>query len=278
MAVELKYEWINAVKGEYGPKSSTTRYVLLMLSTHMNIDGSNCFPSIALLSAETKLSKRVVGLHLSKAEALGWIKRQSVKSSGQAWRRYNYQPCIPKGGYLESAPSTDNVVTQGNQLSEKGGYSDAQGGYSDDTKVVTQGNTSIPMSITKSISSLNNVEDTVHDEKIIKKDIPQSTDSFLLAEHLLNSILARRKTFKQPRLNTWAEHIDRMLGRDKRTSQEIRAVIDWCQADPFWQNNILSTRTLREKFDQLALLMNSKKSNRKTIGQSEPFTKAGYYD
>jgi len=50
-----------------------------------------------------------------------------------------------------------------------------------------------------------------------------------------------------------------MREKDNRELKEIKDVIDWCQADPFWQGNILSPKKLREKFDQLTIQMNSKK-------------------
>ena len=50
-----------------------------------------------------------------------------------------------------------------------------------------------------------------------------------------------------------------MLRIDKRTPEEIEEVIRWCQNDSFWQANILSTKKLREKFDQLAIKMQKQK-------------------
>ena len=48
-----------------------------------------------------------------------------------------------------------------------------------------------------------------------------------------------------------AEHIEKMKRIDKRSEEEIKKVIIWCQQDSFWQNNILSTAKLRQHFDQL---------------------------
>ena len=33
-------------------------------------------------------------------------------------------------------------------------------------------------------------------------------------------------------------------------------MIEWCQTDEFWQDNILSTAKLRKQYDQLVLKMN----------------------
>ncbi|HYE82668.1 MAG TPA: hypothetical protein VEG39_10960 [Clostridia bacterium] len=54
-------------------------------------------------------------------------------------------------------------------------------------------------------------------------------------------------------LNKWALEIDKMLRIDERPEEDIRKVIYFTQADDFWKCNILSTKKLREKFDQLYL-------------------------
>jgi hypothetical protein len=46
-----------------------------------------------------------------------------------------------------------------------------------------------------------------------------------------------------------------MIRLDSRKADDIEAVIEWCQANEFWQNNVLSTEKLRQKFDQLYLKM-----------------------
>ncbi len=79
-----------------------------------------------------------------------------------------------------------------------------------------------------------------------------------LSKLLLGLILARHSGFKKPVLKKWSLYIDRMIRLDKRKPNDIEAVIKWCQADEFWQNNILSTRKLRDKFDQLYLKMPKK--------------------
>ena len=50
----------------------------------------------------------------------------------------------------------------------------------------------------------------------------------------------------------WADHIRLMIERDKRTPQHIHNMIDWCQEDDFWKQNILSTAKLRKQYDTMA--------------------------
>lgn len=55
-----------------------------------------------------------------------------------------------------------------------------------------------------------------------------------------------------------------LLDRDHRTPDQVAYVIRWCQADDFWQANILSASKLREKFDQLVakIRSNHQRANR----------------
>ena len=93
--------------------------------------------------------------------------------------------------------------------------------------------------------------------RMMKQYSPDS-DEFRLASLLLNKLSERNSNFKKPDLNEWAEQIEAMICVDKRTPEEIEQVIEWCQQDDFWQNNILSASKLRIQFDQLWMKMNKK--------------------
>lgn len=82
-----------------------------------------------------------------------------------------------------------------------------------------------------------------------------NSDAFRLSKLLLDLILERKPDYKEPVLQKWAVHTDRMIRLDNRKVERIAEVIHWCQRDDFWQNNILSTDKLREQFDQLELKM-----------------------
>lgn len=86
-----------------------------------------------------------------------------------------------------------------------------------------------------------------------EKTLSSNSDEYRLAEKLLTLIRDRNPSHKQPNLQTWAKEIDLMIRIDLRSPENIETLINLCQADPFWQNNILSTKKLREKFDQLWL-------------------------
>lgn len=88
---------------------------------------------------------------------------------------------------------------------------------------------------------------------IPKKIFVEDSTEFRLASLLLQKIRERKPDYKEPNLQSWAKDIDLMLRIDKRKPEIIEKVILWCQADDFWQNNILSTRKLRKQFDRLEL-------------------------
>lgn len=85
-----------------------------------------------------------------------------------------------------------------------------------------------------------------------------------LASLLLQKIRERKPDFRKPNLKQWAKHIDAMIRIDKRKPETIEKVIIWCQADDFWQNNILSVEKLRKQFDRLELQKNARNNCRKT--------------
>lgn len=53
------------------------------------------------------------------------------------------------------------------------------------------------------------------------------------------------------KIETWAEHIEKLRRIDGRSVQQIEYMIRWTQAHDFWQANILSTEKLRKKFNDL---------------------------
>ncbi|WP_163061987.1 phage replisome organizer N-terminal domain-containing protein [Bacillus cereus] len=102
------------------------------------------------------------------------------------------------------------------------------------------------------------------------------------AKYLFEKIKVNNPKQKEPNFNNWANEFRLMRERDNREPQEIKDVIDWCQADPFWQGNILSPRKLREKFDQLTIQMKSKKGARNNAESSgsntNRYSQKGEYD
>ena len=104
-------------------------------------------------------------------------------------------------------------------------------------------------------------------ESITKEKEPFTSDSdeIRLSILLFQRIKDRNPEHKNPDIQKWAKNIDYMIRLDKRDPQKIANVIGWCQDDgptsrwSGWQNNILSTASLREQYDKLVLEMNARK-------------------
>jgi hypothetical protein len=111
----------------------------------------------------------------------------------------------------------------------------------------------------QSVPSINKNYKNYKNDKNLRNIYSQNSDEFRLAELLFNLIRERNPTHKKPNLQMWASIIDKMIRLDSRKADDIDAVIKWSQADLFWQNNVLSTQKLREKFDQLILRMETEK-------------------
>jgi hypothetical protein len=146
---ENLFAWRRAVLSDRGP-SPTTRYVLMVISTHMDGNGESCFPSIATLAVESGLSRRVVIEHIAKAAAGGWIRKSAKGLTGQSWRRHSYTAAIPENVVTQNHHLDEKVVTESNRLGFEGGYAESppftEGGYFERKKVVTQSNPSTSIS------------------------------------------------------------------------------------------------------------------------------------
>ena len=90
-----------------------------------------------------------------------------------------------------------------------------------------------------------------------------------LSEYLFKHILRNNPNAKQPNLQIWAKQIDFMIRIDHRNPDEIREVIKWCQSDTFWMTNILSTKKLHDKYDQLIL----KKNHIKPVADNKNYSR-----
>ena len=70
------------------------------------------------------------------------------------------------------------------------------------------------------------------------KNYSEQSIPFRAAKFLYEKILDRNPNQKKPDIQKWAGPIDKMIRIDKREPKDIAKVIEWCQEDEFWQNNI----------------------------------------
>ncbi len=123
----------------------------------------------------------------------------------------------------------------------------------------------------------NDQRTTIKKEKKEKKERTTAAMGIAreLAELLLELIRQRKADFKEPDLDRWARDIERMIRLDRRDPQRIEAVLRWCQADPFWQSNILSGAALRRHLDRLELKMRAQPARETTAEQFERMEREG---
>jgi len=127
----------------------------------------------------------------------------------------------------------------------------------DANKVTNEQLTKCQQGANKVLTTDNNVNNVENEEKNYSED----SNEFRLAVFLLNNIRKRKPDFKIPNLQTWSKQSDYILRIDRRDIGEVKKVVMWCQADEFWQDNILSTAKLRKQYDQLVLKMNKETAN-----------------
>lgn len=122
----------------------------------------------------------------------------------------------------------------------------------------------------------NNDNNTIKDHRCNKSSNPEPVIKFdiesfeiQLAIYLIGKIKNELPNARTPDINNitdlqrWAIHVDRMRRLDNRNDEDIKRVLRYATTDPFWKTNILSTKSLRDKFDTLYAQCNRKPNNGK---------------
>jgi len=119
-------------------------------------------------------------------------------------------------------------------------------------KLVEEHLTNQSVGVLSNQSDIKNIYKNKYKDNI--KIYPEGSIEMSLTLELVYMMKQNNPNVRTPKnLNKWAAEIDKMIRLDGRTPEDIRRVIYFSQKDPFWQCNILSTKKLREKFDQLYL-------------------------
>ncbi|CAJ1188907.1 hypothetical protein CPEBRM1_ABPJDJAI_01100 [Companilactobacillus paralimentarius] len=106
-------------------------------------------------------------------------------------------------------------------------------------------------------SKVNKSNKDSHDSKPAKRVYEPDDLNLKLANYLLIKIRERNSSIyptdskNPPDTQKWANDIRLMHERDARSYDDIKRIIEWCQQDSFWQNNILSASKLRKQFGKL---------------------------
>lgn len=105
--------------------------------------------------------------------------------------------------------------------------------------------------------NINKTNKDSHSSKHDKRVYEADDINFKLANYLLIKIRERNSSIyptdskNPPDTQKWANDIRLMHERDARSYDDIKRIIEWCQQDSFWQNNILSASKLRKQFGKL---------------------------
>lgn len=93
-----------------------------------------------------------------------------------------------------------------------------------------------------------------------QKKFPRESEPYRAAVYLDKQVCSRL-TKKIPAdergLQNWAIHFDRLHRIDKQSWEDIAEVLQFSQQDSFWQSNILSANSFRDKYWKLVAKMKS---------------------
>lgn len=95
-----------------------------------------------------------------------------------------------------------------------------------------------------------------------KKTFAPDSEEIRLSEFFINLLDQRQYPWLKngkPNIQVWARDFDKIIRIDGRLPEMIRRLLVWCQADSFWQDNILSPSKLRKQWAQLELKMRKDK-------------------
>lgn len=254
-----------AIKNIYGRGSANGQVIWAVLRKTYGYQKKEDAISISQLIKATELSRRTIIYSLQDLEAkkVLVIKRQKKQTGNEIniiRFNKNYEEWVVQN-------STPQIISNRNRAAK----------YSAKLRTVVQ-NFAPGAKLTQNLvqNYENNERSFAPTKDIITKDntkeiilYSQTSHEIRLSELLLSKILERRPTFKKPDLQKWGKEIDKMRRLDKRDIVEIEKVINWCQSDNFWRNNILSVSKLREQFDKLALRMEGKQYGQ-TGGGKQP--------
>ncbi|HFK1685240.1 TPA: DNA replication protein DnaD [Bacillus tropicus] len=207
------------------------------------------------------------------ADSFGFTKRQVLEACKYLLKRklilIEFRTIIVNGTRLNNVMYVEPVVENIQKISIL--YQDPITSESDTLPHYNEGGSHTGKGETPTLERGTNTEITTKITTEITTNKKTSCHKFQTcdtnaAKYLFELIKGNNPNQKEPNFDSWANDFRLLRERDNRELQDIKDVIDWCQADPFWQGNILSPKKLREKFDQLTIQMNARKGVNKRVG------------
>jgi hypothetical protein len=140
---------------------------------------------------------------------------------------------------------------------KRGGHARGRGSSPPDGQGSSQGQSQgLSKGSSQSGNGGSSTPSPLHATPTPRESLPTERDSNVVALcHRLADRIEANDARSNPKPNSDGWYRDmRLLYRDRGSAtREIETVIDWCQADAFWQSNVLSPAKLRKQFTQLLL-------------------------
>lgn len=102
---------------------STTKLVLLALSTYMNDHGNGCYPSQEQIARDTSLTERAVRKHIALAIESGFLIKTKRNLKGKKWDSNEYEAAMPLPVFTKTReePYSAHEQIRGEPRSGEGG-------------------------------------------------------------------------------------------------------------------------------------------------------------
>ncbi len=206
------------------------KMVLLVIADHASDDGTNSYPAVGTIARKSSMSSRNVQRCLSRLEGQGLISI-ARQQGGPSY----YDPSRRPNAYTINGMTLSHLISNGDDTQSPRGMT---------TETVPPDGMSPKPSIEPYIEPpISNVPNKYSEIWGTAED---------LANYLADKIEGNGS--KRPTVtNDWILTVARLMDIDKRTPEQIRGAIDWCQADDFWAGNILSPMALRKQYERLRL-------------------------
>lgn len=170
---------------------------------------------------------------------------------------------IADGGYqfhdwLRYQPSAEETREKRAEISAKRSEAGAKGAASrwqNDGKTDSKSDGK-PMAPTRP-DPTRPIPDQKKDQTLIVAERADVTMLCTLLADLIEGNGSKRPTIGKG----WLDAARLMIDNDHRTVEDAAALIRWCQQDEFWRGNILSMPKFREKYDQLRLASQKRRSS-----------------
>lgn len=214
------------------PGQARVWYVLMYLN---NITGWQSWFTVASSTLEFRsgLSRQGVIKARNELKQLGYI---DFKTNGRSATSYHMKPLMQGSVQPSLQGSVQDSLHDG-----------LQGGVQTSSTLYKQNKT-------KQNKTNNSDKSPATRHKTQQKFADDSVE-MQLAMYLFSKIKENNPDHKKltdSQKQKWADNIRLMIQRDNRAPQKIKNMIDWCQADDFWKQNILSTAKLRKQYDTMA--------------------------